>query len=82
MIKDPLVLTCKCFCIKKGHSSDQFIFTSHEIMFRLFVFQMSAEVSMGKPFKACSPLSNGEELKHRIAVLERGDCMFIDKVCT
>ncbi|XP_073242535.1 ER degradation-enhancing alpha-mannosidase-like protein 3 [Porites lutea] len=40
---------------------------------------MSAEVSMGKPFKACSPLSNGEELKHRIAVLERGDCMFIDK---
>ena len=51
-------------------------------MFRLFVFQMSAEVSMGEPFKACSPLTNGEELKHRIAVLERGDCMFIDKVCT
>lgn len=40
---------------------------------------MSAEVSMGEPFKACSPLTNGEELKHRIAVLERGDCMFIDK---
>lgn len=51
-------------------------------MFRLFVFQMSAEVSIGEPFKACSPLTNGEELKHRIAVLERGDCMFIDKACT
>lgn len=75
-------MTYKFFCIKKGLSYDQFIFTSREIMFRLFVFQMSAEVSMGEPFKACSPLTNGEELKHRIAVLERGDCMFIDKACT
>ena len=74
VIKDLQILTIKCFCFKT--------FTSCEIMFCLFVFQMSAEVSMGEPFKACSPLTNGEELKHRIAVLERGDCMFIDKACT
>jgi len=40
---------------------------------------MSAEVSIGEPFKGCSSLTNPEELKHRIAVLERGECMFIDK---
>jgi len=43
---------------------------------------MSAEVSIGEPFKGCSSLTNPEELKHRIAVLERGECMFIDKVDT
>lgn len=82
VIKDLQVLTYKCFCIKKGLSYDHSIYTSHENDVCLFVFQMSAEVSMGEPFKACSPLTNGEELKHRIAVLERGDCMFIDKACT
>ena len=45
-----------------------------------FFFQMSAEVSIGEPFKSCSALTNAEELKHRIAVIERGECMFIDKV--
>lgn len=46
----------------------------------LFYFQMGAEVSIAEPMKACSSLTNAEELKHRIAVMERGECMFIDKV--
>ena len=41
---------------------------------------MGAEVSIAEPIKACSSLANTEELKHRIAVIERGECMFIDKV--
>lgn len=40
---------------------------------------MGAEVSIAEPIKACSSLANAEELKHRIAVIERGECMFIDK---
>lgn len=46
----------------------------------LFCFQMGAEVTIAEPIKACSPIANAEELKHRIAVIERGECMFIDKV--
>lgn len=41
---------------------------------------MGAEVSIAEPIKACSFVSNAEELKHRIAIMERGECMFIDKV--
>lgn len=40
---------------------------------------ISAEVNIGEPFKGCSALTNADDLKHRIVVLERGDCMFIDK---
>ena len=46
----------------------------------LSYFQMGAEVTIAEPIKACSSLANAEELKHRIAVIERGECMFIDKV--
>ena len=35
---------------------------------------------MADPINGCSSLANAEELKHRIAVIERGECMFIDKV--
>lgn len=44
------------------------------------LFQISAEVVISEPFKGCTSLSNAEELMHRIAVIERGECMFIDKV--
>lgn len=40
---------------------------------------ISAEISVGEPYKGCATLSNADDLKHRIAVLERGECMFIDK---
>ena len=37
-------------------------------------------MNIGEPFKGCSALTNADDLKHRIVVLERGECMFIDKV--
>ena len=54
-----------------------------EVLFSLrndVLFQISAEVVISEPFKGCTSLSNAEELMHRIAVIERGECMFIDKV--
>lgn len=32
------------------------------------------------PIKACGKLENGEEVKGKIVILERGECMFIEKV--
>ena len=53
---------------------------SHFLLYYYCFFQISAEISVGEPYKGCATLSNAEDLKHRIAVLERGECMFIDKV--
>jgi hypothetical protein len=33
-----------------------------------------------EPFKACGPLENAEEMKNKIVIAERGECMFNDKV--
>ena len=35
---------------------------------------------MGEPYKGCSSMTDPEAVKHRIVVMERGECMFIDKV--
>ena len=32
-----------------------------------------------EPFKACGPLENAEEMKNKIVIAERGECMFNDK---
>lgn len=32
------------------------------------------------PFRACESLENVPLLKDRIVIVQRGDCMFIDKV--
>lgn len=32
------------------------------------------------PFKGCTSITNGDRIRGKIAILERGDCMFIDKV--
>jgi len=36
-------------------------------------------VSKADSFRACVPLENPDDVKGKIAVIERGDCMFIDK---
>ena len=41
---------------------------------------VSAEVVLADPFNGCTELKNKEAADHRIVVMERGDCMFIDKV--
>ena len=33
-----------------------------------------------EPFKGCTKIENGDRISGKIAILERGDCMFIDKV--
>ncbi len=33
-----------------------------------------------EPFKACQTIENPDSLKGKIAFIERGECMFIDKV--
>jgi len=56
---------------------------------RLLVFawsilsvQMQAEVAVAEPFRACEALINAAELVNKIVIVERGDCMFVDKVNT
>lgn len=34
---------------------------------------------IAQPYKACSPLINDYNLKGKIALIERGDCMFVEK---
>ena len=41
---------------------------------------VGAEVVLADPFKGCTELKNKEAADHRIVIMERGDCMFIDKV--
>ncbi|XP_054713818.1 ER degradation-enhancing alpha-mannosidase-like protein 3 [Uloborus diversus] len=38
-----------------------------------------SEIRIAQPKKACSDLKNGAELVGKIAVVERGECMFIEK---
>lgn len=35
---------------------------------------------IAEPSKACSPITNIEEVKGKIAIVQRGDCMFVEKV--
>ena len=46
-----------------------------------FVFsQVEGEIVEIDPYDACSEIQNKEELQDRIAIAQRGGCMFIDKV--
>ncbi|KAL3872065.1 hypothetical protein ACJMK2_040022 [Sinanodonta woodiana] len=36
-------------------------------------------LAFAEPYKVCSPVLNPEDISGRIAILERGDCMFVDK---
>lgn len=42
--------------------------------------KVTARVSLTEPLRACETLANPERLKGRIAVIERGDCIFVNKV--
>ena len=41
---------------------------------------VGAEVILADPFKGCAELKNKDAAVQRIVIMERGDCMFIDKV--
>lgn len=40
---------------------------------------VKAPVIFAQPFRVCSELTNGEKVKGRIVIMERGDCMFVEK---
>ena len=40
---------------------------------------MEGELVVAQPYKACKPLTNAAAVKGKLVLLERGDCMFIDK---
>ncbi|RZF46374.1 hypothetical protein LSTR_LSTR007907 [Laodelphax striatellus] len=40
---------------------------------------VSARVGVADPLRACDTLTNPKRLKGRIAIVERGDCMFVEK---
>lgn len=41
---------------------------------------ISAELVEMMPFRACQIVENGDQIQNRIVLIERGNCMFIDKV--
>ena len=43
-------------------------------------FQVEGEVVIAEPYHACTDLVNEKELKGKIALMVRGECMFVDKV--
>lgn len=40
---------------------------------------IKASVIFAQPFRVCSELSNAEKMKGKIVIMERGDCMFVEK---
>lgn len=47
----------------------------------VLLFQVSGMLAIARPFRACKEIENVLELSGHIVILERGDCMFVDKVC-
>lgn len=41
--------------------------------------KVTAETVIVQPFKGCTDLNAPDEIKGKIAIVERGDCMFVDK---
>ncbi|XP_067662725.1 ER degradation-enhancing alpha-mannosidase-like protein 3 isoform X1 [Haliotis asinina] len=40
---------------------------------------IQGQLAIASPFKACSPMVNPQAVQGKIVLLERGDCMFVDK---
>jgi mannosidase alpha-like ER degradation enhancer 3 len=45
------------------------------------MLQVKGRVGVADPLRVCGDLLNPQRLRGRIAILERGDCMFVEKVC-
>jgi hypothetical protein len=46
------------------------------------VLQIEGGVVKVEPYNGCAPVVNANELKGKIGLVQRGDCMFIEKVCS
>lgn len=47
---------------------------------RLLSFKVSASLAVAQPYRACQNLKNKEEIRGKLVLLERGECMFVEKV--
>ena len=45
------------------------------------MLQVKGRVGVADPLRVCGDLLNPLRLRGRIVILERGDCMFVEKVC-
>jgi len=45
-----------------------------------YILQVKGRVGVADPLRVCGDLLNPEYLRGRIAIMERGDCMFVEKV--
>lgn len=45
-----------------------------------YFVQVSARIAIANPVKGCETLINPSVVKEKIVLVERGDCMFIEKV--
>lgn len=41
---------------------------------------MTAPLVLGQPFRMCRDPADEERIRGKIVVIQRGDCMFVDKV--
>ncbi len=45
----------------------------------ILVLQVYGSLALAEPLRGCSSLTNREEVKGRIVMMERSDCMFQEK---
>lgn len=57
------------------------VFDFFELMYAVVcVLQIEGQLAIADPLRGCQPLSNSGEVKGKLVMIERGDCMFVDKV--
>jgi mannosidase alpha-like ER degradation enhancer 3 len=44
------------------------------------VLQVRGRVGVADPLRVCEDVLNPEHIRGRVAIVERGDCMFVEKV--
>ena len=54
--------------------------TEHLCYCFMVLFQVSGMLAIARPYQACKEIENVQELSGHIVILERGECMFVDKV--
>lgn len=45
-----------------------------------YVLQVKGRVGVADPLRVCEDVLNPEHIRGRVAIVERGDCMFVEKV--
>lgn len=65
---------------KKAGSDEEIVLSAGPSHFSPdIVNSVTSKVVFAKPFHACSELQNKEALSEKIAIIERGECTFVDK---